>query len=338
MQAASSRRYSLGDADLLRRAMGKKIRSEMQKQSSIFVEGCVARGIGKAQAEAIFEIARTLRRLRLQQEPRGGLRAGRLPDRLYEGRIIRSSSSAASMTLDMGNNRQAVGIPRGSRTHRHQGRSAVDQPLRCRLRSRWQYDHLRARRAERCRPRSGQVDHRRARPTGPFADLADFSARINPRAVNKRVLESLVQARRVRWPSTRTAPAVLGAVDTIMGRASTRMRRRRSGRSELFGGGGQRETIALRKSSRGCRRKNCARNTRRSASSCRAIRSTTYTAVLKKLRGAVLGRVLGAAVKNGAHRRQGRAAPWCRGRSAAPRPATRWAFSACPIPTGHYER
>src|ERR1700750_831848 len=43
--------YSLGDADLLRRAMGKKIRSEMQKQSSIFVEGCVARGIGKAQAE-----------------------------------------------------------------------------------------------------------------------------------------------------------------------------------------------------------------------------------------------------------------------------------------------
>ena len=31
--------YSLGEADLLRRAMGKKIRSEMQKQRSIFVEG-----------------------------------------------------------------------------------------------------------------------------------------------------------------------------------------------------------------------------------------------------------------------------------------------------------
>ena len=30
--------YSLGDADLLRRAMGKKIRSEMEKQRAIFVD------------------------------------------------------------------------------------------------------------------------------------------------------------------------------------------------------------------------------------------------------------------------------------------------------------
>src|SRR5262245_1684244 len=37
--------YSLGEADLLRRAMGKKIRSEMQKQRSRFVSGCVERGI-----------------------------------------------------------------------------------------------------------------------------------------------------------------------------------------------------------------------------------------------------------------------------------------------------
>ena len=48
--------YSLGDADLLRRAMGKKIRSEMQKQGSIFVEGCARNDIPKAQAEAIFEL------------------------------------------------------------------------------------------------------------------------------------------------------------------------------------------------------------------------------------------------------------------------------------------
>ena len=31
--------YSLGDADLLRRAMGKKIRAEMEKQRAIFVDG-----------------------------------------------------------------------------------------------------------------------------------------------------------------------------------------------------------------------------------------------------------------------------------------------------------
>ena len=48
--------YSLGDADLLRRAMGKKIRSEMQKQRSIFVKGCTERGIDKSQADAIFDL------------------------------------------------------------------------------------------------------------------------------------------------------------------------------------------------------------------------------------------------------------------------------------------
>src|SRR5260370_19817271 len=62
-----------------------------------------------------------------------------------------------------------------------------------------------------------------ARGDRPFTDLADFAGRINPRAVNKRVLESLAAARRVggiepdpprgtpavdsRVPPPRTAPA-----------------------------------------------------------------------------------------------------------------------------------
>src|SRR6187397_123081 len=47
--------YSLGEADLLRRAMGKKIRSEMEAQRKRFVEGAVNDGIEKGQAEAIFD-------------------------------------------------------------------------------------------------------------------------------------------------------------------------------------------------------------------------------------------------------------------------------------------
>ncbi len=39
--------YSLGDADLLRRAMGKKIRAEMDKQRDIFVAGAVKNGVPK---------------------------------------------------------------------------------------------------------------------------------------------------------------------------------------------------------------------------------------------------------------------------------------------------
>src|SRR6266851_91103 len=48
--------YSLGEADLLRRAMGKKIRSEMRAQRERFVSGCVERGVERAQADAIFDL------------------------------------------------------------------------------------------------------------------------------------------------------------------------------------------------------------------------------------------------------------------------------------------
>ncbi|HLZ99280.1 MAG TPA: DNA polymerase III subunit alpha, partial [Steroidobacteraceae bacterium] len=48
--------YTLGGADLLRRAMGKKKPEEMAKQRSVFVTGSVARGVPEAQATMIFDL------------------------------------------------------------------------------------------------------------------------------------------------------------------------------------------------------------------------------------------------------------------------------------------
>jgi DNA polymerase-3 subunit alpha len=48
--------YTLGGADLLRRAMGKKKAEEMAQQRSIFVSGSVARGVPEAQAAHIFDL------------------------------------------------------------------------------------------------------------------------------------------------------------------------------------------------------------------------------------------------------------------------------------------
>src|SRR5882672_365202 len=48
--------YSLGQADLLRRAMGKKIRKEMQEQRAHFVKGATERDIDKSHADAIFDL------------------------------------------------------------------------------------------------------------------------------------------------------------------------------------------------------------------------------------------------------------------------------------------
>ncbi|MEQ1713036.1 MAG: DNA polymerase III subunit alpha, partial [Hyphomicrobium sp.] len=48
--------YSLGEADLLRRAMGKKDKNEMAKQQALFVEGALKNGVKKDAAVYIFEL------------------------------------------------------------------------------------------------------------------------------------------------------------------------------------------------------------------------------------------------------------------------------------------
>ncbi|MCA9464769.1 MAG: DNA polymerase III subunit alpha, partial [Nitrospira sp.] len=47
--------FSLGQADLLRRAMGKKKHEEMAKQKELFVKGAQANGIPEKQAEKLFD-------------------------------------------------------------------------------------------------------------------------------------------------------------------------------------------------------------------------------------------------------------------------------------------
>jgi DNA polymerase-3 subunit alpha len=48
--------YSLGAADILRRAMGKKIKEEMDKQREIFVNGAIKNNVDKGQAGEIFDL------------------------------------------------------------------------------------------------------------------------------------------------------------------------------------------------------------------------------------------------------------------------------------------
>ena len=48
--------YSLGSADLLRRAMGKKIAAEMEAQRDIFTDGAIKRGIDPAKATEVFDL------------------------------------------------------------------------------------------------------------------------------------------------------------------------------------------------------------------------------------------------------------------------------------------
>ena len=48
--------FSMGEADILRKAMGKKLPEVMERQKQRFVDGCTARGIDAHKAEALFEL------------------------------------------------------------------------------------------------------------------------------------------------------------------------------------------------------------------------------------------------------------------------------------------
>ncbi len=77
--------YSLGGADLLRRAMGKKIAEEMAKERPKFVTGRGRERRARKEGRRSLRPAGEVRQLRLQQIPRRGLCRRQLPDRVAEG-------------------------------------------------------------------------------------------------------------------------------------------------------------------------------------------------------------------------------------------------------------
>ena len=84
--------YSLGEADLLRRAMGKKKAEEMAQQRERFVQGAIERGLPAEEDREDFRPDGAVRWVRLQQVALGGLRAAGLPDRLSQDPLSRWSS------------------------------------------------------------------------------------------------------------------------------------------------------------------------------------------------------------------------------------------------------
>src|SRR4030095_8935048 len=103
--------YSLGEADRLRGAMGKKIKKEMEAQRSRFVTGAVERGIGRADAEVIFGACAKFAEY-------GFNKSHSAPYAMltYQTAYLKANYPveflAASMTLDMNNTDKLAAVPR----------------------------------------------------------------------------------------------------------------------------------------------------------------------------------------------------------------------------------
>src|SRR5262249_59366733 len=77
-----------------------------------------------------------------------------------------------------------------------------------------------------------------------FRDLADFASRINPRAVNKRVIESLAAAGAFD-ALERNRAAVYAGADRILAAAQRLHEAASMGQNELFGPSTSREAVVL---------------------------------------------------------------------------------------------
>ena len=184
--------YSLGQADLLRRAMGKKIRKEMQAQRKDFVTGAVERGVERHQADAIFDLLERFAEYGFNKS-----HAAAYALVAYQTAYMKANFPveflAASMTLDMGNTDKLAEF----KAEAERLGIRVDPPSINRSNVAFEVEGntiIYALAALKGVGKQAVEAIIAARGERKFADLADFADRINPRAVNKRVLESLAAA------------------------------------------------------------------------------------------------------------------------------------------------
>nr|WP_294918213.1 DNA polymerase III subunit alpha [uncultured Neokomagataea sp.] len=241
--------YSLGGADLLRRAMGKKIASEMEKQRAIFTEGATKRGITPEKATEVFDLmarfadygfnkshaaayalvsyqtawmkanhpvaflAGCMSLAREKTEKLAALcqEARRMKIKVLPVDINRSLADFSIETLEDG----TQGIRYALSAVKRVGAAAMDALVA-------------------------------SRGDKPFIDMTDFAERADPASINKIQLESLAKAGAFD-SILKDRHTVFASAETILRRAQAKAQEQKMGQAGLFGGAGQdREILKLK--------------------------------------------------------------------------------------------
>jgi len=232
--------YTLGGADLLRRAMGKKIQSEMDAQRKSFVEGAVARGVAPGKAEQIFDQMAKFAGYGFNKS-----HAAAYALVAYQTAYLKANYPveflAASMTLDLGNtdklnhfrqelDRLGVALlpPDINRsdvtfaveTDPKTGKSAIRYALAAVKGVGEQA--MRELIAERQR-------------NGAFKDLFDFARRLDTKSFNRRQFENLVKAGAFECLNPNRAQS-FAAAELLLRQASRAAEERVTRQENLFAG------------------------------------------------------------------------------------------------------
>jgi DNA polymerase-3 subunit alpha len=226
--------YSLGEADLLRRAMGKKIQSEMDAQRSRFVEGAAANDIAPGKADELFALIDKFAGYGFNKSHAAGYALIAYQTAWLKAHH-RAEFTAASMSFDMAQTDKLAAFVEDMR---RAGLDCLPPDINA-SRADFSVEGEAVRYALGALKGVGEkamealVAEREA--NGPFASLEDFAARIDPRLLNKRQIESLAGA----GPFDANVPhraAVFSAAETILAHAISAADERTSGQAALFGG------------------------------------------------------------------------------------------------------
>jgi DNA polymerase III subunit alpha len=232
--------YSLGSADLLRRAMGKKIKAEMDAQQELFVKGALERGVDKRRAELIFDQMAKFAGYGFNKSHAAayGLVA-------YQTAYLKANYPvefmAASMTLDMGNTdklnqfRAELGRLGIALLPPDINRSGVDfvvelDPKTGKPAIRYALAAVKGVGAQAMRDLVAERD-----AGGPFRDLFDVARRLDTKSFNRRQFESLAKAGAFAAIAPNRAQT-LAAADLLLRQASRAAEDRVSKQESLFGG------------------------------------------------------------------------------------------------------
>jgi DNA polymerase-3 subunit alpha len=240
--------YTLGGADLLRRAMGKKIQSEMDAQRETFVDGSVANGVDQEKASSIFDTIAAFAGYGFNKS-----HAAAYALVAYHTAYMKANYPveflAASMCYEMGNTDklnifrtelQAQGIEFLPPDINKSGRDFLVESL--------PDGTLAIRYALAAIKNVGgaamvALECERAE-NGPYTSLGDFATRIDGRSVNKRSLENLVRAGALDGLHNNRAQLMDGA-DMVLRHATAAAEERSSDQINLFGAAGEKQEVKV---------------------------------------------------------------------------------------------
>lgn len=187
--------YSLGGADLLRRAMGKKKAEEMAQHRQIFREGAAKNGLAEKQADDIFDLMEKFAGYGFNKS-----HAAAYALLAYYTAWLKAHHPAEFMAANMSlamDDTDKVKVLYEDATGKANGLSILPPDIN---RSSYRFEPTDASTiryglgAIKGSGQSAIEDIIRARADKPFTDLFDFCQRIDRRTVNRRTIEALVRA------------------------------------------------------------------------------------------------------------------------------------------------